>query len=407
MSDGLSDDDRFRLLSLERERAQSMQGQQAQAPEQSLPDAAKASLQQIAAPFQKAGQALQPKNLTGVLPVAGMLAGNAILPGAGGAAGAGLGSIAQKIANMAYGTSGPVEPTTSVAGIPMNPKAAIDPMINAATAGAPETTEGQSIANKISSLYQGAKPGFKKALSQVVQASTGKSAAKVRGIIEDPTAVLPEGMGGAKSVKDASDAYGQALDNTTVEHPGKQYVTRGLEKKDFGPFKKGHQEAEEYAQTIYDKWKSGETINAQDAYNAKRATDKIWPAVVKERNAEDIRQMSEFKTAMDDVLSDQAGHFAAASKDYARARRGSDFTQILPRTKTGDISTVKSFLLPMVEPKKLPFMLASSPAAFGAGNLAAQGAMKGLNVIGKDPNSRQVLLGLLQQIMQNRNAGQQ
>lgn len=381
--------------------AMATQGQQTQpAPEQSLPQAAQASLQQIAAPFEKAGQALQPKNLTGLLPVGGMIAGNAILPGAGGAAGAGLGSIAQKMANMVYGTSGPVNPTTSIAGIPMNPKAAIDPMINAASAGIPDTNEGQAIGQKIAQVYDSAKPVVKNGLSKFFGMTTGKGPVKVARMINDPTAVIPEslpdslgggkiGLGGSKSIEAASDQYGEKL------------AQSGLEKKLYGPFSEGKAAADADANAIFTKWANKEPITAQEAYNAKRATDKLWPAVVKESNRDDIRLMSKFKNGMDDILSNQSGDFLNASKDYARSRLGEDFTQILPRTKTGDVSTVKT-MYAMLNPKKIPGMLVTSPALIGAGNLAAQGAMKGLNIVGRDPNTRQALMGILQQIMQNR-----
>lgn len=394
MSGNLSEDEEFELLSLEREKA----GIHSPPPQQTIPEALKASFQQTTAPIVAMAQKLQPKNLTGLLPAAGMMAGTAIAPWVGTAAGAGLGSIAQRMADLAYGQGAPPpEPGTAFA-----PKEAVWPMVNAATAGIPETQEGQKAGQAISNAYESVKPGATKALKQIGQMFTGKSAAKVGQIIKDPMAILPESMGGAKSIKDASDAYGKALENTTVQHEGQQYVTRGLEKKDFGPFKRGHQEAEDVAQSIYDKWKAGEPVTAQEAYSAKRATDKLWPAVVKERNAEDIRQMSEFKTGMDDVLSSQAGPFADASKDYARARLKSDFTQILPRTKTGDISTVKSLLMPMLDPKKIPFLLATSPAMTGAGNLAGQTAMKGLNAVAQNPEARQVLMQLLQRLTQNK-----
>lgn len=370
---------------------------------QSFPDAVKSSFQQLTAPLATAAEKLHPKNLTSLLPTAGAMAGTAVMPGAGTAAGAGMGSIAEKMANMVYGKSPLVEPTTSVMGIPMAPKEAINPMVNAAFAGIPETQEGKAAGKYIFNKYQSAKPEIKKGLKAVGKMLTGKDASKVGRIIEDPTAILPESLGGAKSVQAASDAYGKALENTSVQHEGEQFVTKGLEKKAFGPFKRGHQEAEDVAQTVWDKWKAGEPIDAQEAYNAKRATDKLWPAVVKERNAEDIKMMSEFKKAMDEVLSSQAGEFSQASKDYARARLKSDFTQVLPRTKTGDISTVKSLLMPMLEPKKIPFMMMTSPAVTGMGNLAAQGAMKGLNVLGSDPNTRQALLGLLMKLRDKSN----
>jgi hypothetical protein len=392
---GLSESEELELLQLQKAKALAAgQATNGQAP-QSIGDAFKGSFHQAVDPLVSVAQKLHPRNLTWALPMAGAVAGTAIMPGAGTAAGAGLGSIAQKMANLVYGTTPPVDATTSIAGIPMAPKEAITPMLNTLMAGVPETTQGQAAGKAISSAYESAKPGFKKALSQVGQMLTGKSANKVRQVIEDPAAILPESLGGAKTVEDASAQYGQALDKS------------GLEKKLYGPFSEGKSEADKDANLIYAKWKSGKDITPQEAFNAKRATDKLWPAVVKERNAEDIREMSQFKTGMDDILSSQAGQFQKASKDYSRARLGSDFTQLLPRTKTGDISTVKSFLLPMVEPRKLPFMLASSPAVLGAGNLAAQSAMKGLNVVGSNPNARQALMGLLQQLLEKQQQRQQ
>lgn len=410
----------YTYLKLKQKQAMAMQGQQQTetAPEQSLPEAAQGAFQQVTQPIVSAAKAMHPKNLTGMLPMGGMMAGGAIgsaLPiigtGAGMSAGAGLGSIAQKMANMVYGTSGPVNPTTTIAGIPMAPKAAIDPMMNAAMAGVPETQEGQKVGQAIADTYQGAKPGIKKTLGQIGQMFTGKSANKVRRLINDPAAILPESLGGAKSVEDASKQYGEALanDKTSIFHED-GHVTRGITKTEFSPFSKGKHDADELAQSIWDKWKAGEPINAQEAFDAKRATDLTWPAVVKEGNSEQIRALSEFKTAMDDVMSSQgAGPFLKASKDYARARLGADFTQILPRTKTGDISTVKTLLLHALAPGRGVGMLGgglTSPLVTGVGNLAAQGAMKGLNVVGRDPNMRQTLMGILQQIMQKRQSQQ-
>lgn len=380
-------------------------------PSQQTPlDVLKQSAQQVMAPIASVADKLQPKNLTGLLPTAGMMAGTAVLPGPGTAAGAGLGSIAQRMADLAYGqgASSP-EPGTSFA-----PKEAIWPVANTVMAGIPETTEGQAagqaIADKVGPVLNSAKQSFKKGFPKLAQAFTGKSAAKVGQIIEDPTAILPESLGGAMSVEKASSNYGEALanDKTLIPLENGQGFTRGITKTEFSPFSRGSKEAEEKAQMIWDKWKAGENINAQEAFDAKRATDKLWPTVVKERNAEQIRQLSEFKTAMDDVLSNQgAGPFQKASKDYARARLGADFTQLFPRTKTGDISTVKTLLLHTLAPGKTVGLLAggaTAPITTGVGNLAVQGTMKGLNTIAQNPQARQILLNVLQRLMQNKNA---
>jgi hypothetical protein len=393
----LSEEEEFELLSLERERAGS---QSPQAPSQSLPDALKASFQQTTKPIVSAATALQPKNLTGLLPTAGMMAGTAVAPGIGTAAGAGLGSIAQRMADLAYGQGAP--PPTP--GQSFAPKEAIWPVANTAMAGLPETPIGQAAGEKVGDVLSALKDKFVKTFPKVAQATTGKSAVKVARLIKDPTAILPESMGGAMSVDKASQQYGEALanDKTLIPLEDQKGFTRGIRKTEFSPFSRGQKEAEEKAQAIWDKWKAGEPINAQEAYDAKRATDQLWPTVVKERNAEQIRALSEFKTSMDDVLSSQgAGPFQKASKNYARARLGADFTQVLPRTKTGDISTVKSLILPLIEPRKLPFLAATSPLVTGIGNLGVQGAAKGINTIANNPAARQVLLQLLQKLKQN------
>lgn len=374
---------------------------------QSFADTLKASAQQALSPLAMLADKLQPKNVTAALPIGGAVLGTAILPGAGTAVGAGLGSIAKSGADMVYGTKPLVQPTTSVMGIPMAPKEAIWPMVDAATAGAPETTEGKAVIDAAGRVVDRAKPGIKKTLAAVGQMFTGKSKVKVGRIMEDPTAILPEALGGAKSVEDASKGYGEALDNTSVFHD-EGYVTRGIEKKEFSPFGRGKGEADDVAQTVYDKWKAGEPISGKEAYDAKRATDYLWPEVVKERNAEKIRLMSEFKTAMDNVMSDASNglpKMLKASKEYARARLKADFTQILPRTKTGDISTVKTLLMHTLAPGRTASLLfggITSPVVTGAGNLAAQGAMKGLNVIGSNPASRVALAQALQKIMESK-----
>lgn len=367
---------------------------------QGIGDAVKAAFQQTTAPIVSTAKALQPKNLTGLLPTAGMMAGTAVLPGAGTAAGAGMGSIVQRMADLAYGQGAP-PPTPGQA---FAPKEAIMPMVNAAMAGLPATPEGQYIGEKAGDALSYLKGKFTKALPQVGQTMTGKSAVKVSRLMKDPTAVLPESLGGAMSPEKASNQYREALanDKTLIPLEDGKGFTRGIKKTEFSPFSRGSKEAEDTAQTIWDKWKAGEEISAQEAFDAKRATDKLWPAVVKERNAEQIRALSEFKTGMDDVLSEQgAGPFQKASKDYARARLGADFTQILPRTKTGDISTVKTLLLHTLAPGRSIGMVAgglTSPLVTGVGNLVGQGAAKGINAIAQNPAARQVLLQVLQKI---------
>lgn len=342
---------------------------------------------------------------TGTDPVGTFKKEGVALPILGGAIGGFPGGAAGEFARQAIGTAVAPEtvPQTSLGrfGSMIGQGLAAEPSVLRAIPGVPAAEEAAG--NVLSNAGQGMKEGW----SKLVQAATGKPAAKVRQLIADPGAILPQSLGGAKSVEEASANYGKALENAPV-HNADGSVTIGLNKRLFGPFSEGKAEADKVGNEIYTKWKTNRPITAQEAFDAKRATDKVWPAVVKERNAEDIRELSNFKTAMDGVLSNQSGHFQKASADYARAKLGADFTQILPRTKTGDISTVKAILSPLImDTHRLPLLAASSPMVMGGLTAGTVGAGKGLNTLGQIPQIRQALMGILQQIMTNRANQQQ
>ncbi len=305
--------------------------------------------------------------------------------------------------------------------------------------------------------------------AQFGQMLSGKPAAKIKMLFRDPTATLPESLGGAKSISAAGQGMEDALKQT------------GIQKKTFNPFEGNDHEAATIGKQTFDKWQAiknggaapaelpvvdlavakeseapvalfvgndtmgdapralytiyqkgqplgaartlpaeqlpegvtiigrearaagqvpaGTTaapeITAQEAYNAKRATDYVFPKVVSERNKEKIAQLTEFKHAMDDILATQAGPLQAASKDYARSRLGADFTQILPRTKTGDISTVKTLGMALLDAKRAALLPFTSPLTVGAVTSAASLGSRLAGKIATSPTARQALISRL------------
>jgi hypothetical protein len=330
------------------------------------------------------------------LPAAGATAGSAIAPGLGTAIGGGVGEIARQGLGVAFQDPKvmqhitPGQPSVwSGAQAALQTGAAglneVNGLVKAAPGAAPYVQRGIEAASDALAPY-GRK--LVNAGAAVGQMLTGKPAAKFKMLFKDPSAALPESLGGAKSVESAGKGMEDALAQT------------GIQKKTFNPFE-GETEPNQIASQTYEKWKAGEDagqpaeISAQEAYNAKRATDYVFPKVISERNREKIATMASFKNAMDDILGNQAGPLQAASKDYARARLGSDFTQILPRTKTGDISTVKTMFGALLDAKRAAALPLTSPiVAGGITSLASAGS----NLAGRlitNPTTRQALISRL------------
>lgn len=278
-------------------------------------------------------------------------------------AGGGLGYAAGKQAGNILGQTLGNEPVPPLA----------DQMINTAKdvwRGAEYEAGGRAlgaVAETAAPLLGRGGSAIKKGWSKVGEALTGKSAQKVSRLIEDPSVILPEFLGGAKSVPEASVDYGQAL--------GKSELT----KPEFDPFA-GDAKAKEMGSLTWQRWKSGtgEPIDPQEAYDGIQATKYAMPAAITERNVEKVRELMQFKDAMENILTEQKGPLMEASKGYGRAKLKEDFSQWFPRTQTGKISQVKSLMMPsFIDPARAWMLGLTSPKVFGAATAAASG-MAGL-----------------------------
>jgi len=147
------------------------------------------------APYDATRYAMQnPDKINDQLPVLGAVAGSTLAPGIGTAAGAGLGQIGKRLADLLYGK---VQPADA-----MNPmKEAAGPMIQAAAGGLPETAPAMALASKVGS-----------GLAKVGSAFSGAKAS-------DLTRAASKGYStyAAPSMEDASSQFGAALEKAGIK----------------------------------------------------------------------------------------------------------------------------------------------------------------------------------------------
>lgn len=174
-----------------------------------------------------------------------------------------------------------------------------------------------------------------------------------------------------------------------------------------------------YLKDISSKIDGGELIDARQALKAKQAIDDVIDTVpiwqTKRRS-----KLFDLKRVFDETLSSQSGALKGASNAYRAAALKENMTKFLPVNKHGEYSRLAPMLASLVggvggiksgsaEKGALGgagYLLATSPLAFGALATGGGSLARGLNVLGQNPATRQALLGVLQQLMQNKNARQ-
>ena len=378
--------ERLRFLELERERSMAFQKNVAPAQQissssditqQTMIQAAKEALASSPANLTKKFMQTDPATMQRVggraLPILGGL-----LAGPAAPVGAALGELARQATGTAFA------PET----VPQTPLGRFASVVSEGVSTIPAGTAVTEGGPKVGEVVGKAAGKFGKGWDQFIEALTGRKASGVARLRADPGVILPEALGGAKSVEQASADYGRALG-----HPG-------LTKPKFNPFE-GNKQANDMGSVTWQKWRSGYgKIDPQEAYDATQAVKYAMPAAITERNSELVRDLMQFKDAMNKILETQAGPLRKVAKQYGRARLKEDFSKIFPRTQTGKISTVKSFLLPaLADSARLKYLAFSSPKLMGT--ITAAGTM-GLNVLGHNPVIRQALLGILKQILSNK-----
>lgn len=162
------------------------------------------------------------------------------------------------------------------------------------------------------------------------------------------------------------------------------------------------QRAKKLAIDAAQKLESGIALTAEEALNARQATDRII-AGTPVRDKVGLGRLFEYRKKFDDALASVSGPLKNASESYRQAMVKSKFLEPLRLTKQGYPSAV-SPMLSLVKSggtAALP-MIGTSPLLIGAGVTTAGQAAKMGSAIAQVPAARQMSVNLAQLLMQRR-----
>ena len=303
----LTEAEELELLELEEQESMGSQATPKQMEGQSFGEALSGSLSRIAGQPKEIAQNMTPEKMSQHLPLAGMAFGGAFGGPVGMAAGAGLGQIGARMADLGYGRVQPSEAMSPV-------REAIAPMAQTALAGIPETSMvskiGRGLAKAGETLTGVKKDVFQQAAKQGYSTYAAPSIPKAQNIFSE--ALGPEGRAAMKqSVDDVFDpAVGQA---------------RGIAKE------------------IGNKIENGEAVSAVEALKARQATDRVISATPV-TDKKKLGALYEWRSKFDDVMTSQSGELANASTKYRQAIVKSKLLSPTRLTKSGQPSA----FLPLV-----------------------------------------------------------
>src|SRR6185369_6293112 len=143
--------------------------------------------------------------------------------------------------------------------------------------------------------------------------------------------------------------------------------------------------------------------SAIEALQARQATDRIisaTPVTDKVSRA----ALYDWRTQFNDALSNQSGKLADASKTYRKAIVKDTILNPTRLNKSGEPSAFLPMLVGHGMIGKgveggLGMLTGTSPALWGLGATAGGSAARGLQKLGENPETRQVLLNLLERLM--------
>ncbi len=390
-------------------------------PEQSFIDTVSSAAKSIMSVPGKVAQNLTPEKMSPYLPVAGALAGSALAgPGLGTAAGAGLGQIGSRMADLAYGR---VKPADAGQGTNFAPREAIAPMIQTAVSGIPETTQGMALTakvgrglRKIGSAFSGAKeadllkayqkgPSTYSAPSMEEASGQFGKALENSGINTTPTleSTLDPQL---TQARDTAMALGKKLQGgapaplpeykpgMTEPHavfqgnfdlgPGQSYSTyilKGNHPRAGGNF--GSADLEKMGIPVVGAEGKGigqvpdmvaKGLTAQEALQGRQAVDRII-ASTPQKDKPTLLALGNLRDQFNQKLSELSPETAAASKTYADAILKRNLTKVMPVNKSGEYS------------KLAPYLAAAAGSAVGFGHHnTGEGALAGAGyLLGTSP----------------------
>lgn len=164
--------------------------------------------------------------------------------------------------------------------------------------------------------------------------------------------------------------------------------------------------AKKTAKTVGKKLEAGTELTAKEALNARQAVDRIYAAT----NVMDKvtrRNLAEFRSSLDDIVSNKSGALSSASKLYRKAIVKSNILNPLRITKQGQMSAVAPMVAALASAgvgsqdagsgvnTGIGYLLASSPAVAGVLATGGGSVAKTLAAAASNPQVRQVVTNYL------------
>lgn len=318
--------------------------------------------------------------------------GGIALPIVGGALGGPIGAAAGEFARQATGT---VFAPDTVPETPLGRFASVAAQGVAENPAILKTIPGvPTITNLLSKA--GSKLG--KNAAKVAEALTGAKA-------KDLEQAASQGLStyAAPSMEKAQEVFGAALKKEGIS--SKQSIKQLIDPQ--------LTQAKEVALSAGDKLEKGLELTAEEALRGKQAVDRIY-AATSITDRETRRGLAEFRTALNDVLSNKSGALSEASKIYRKAIVKDSILNPFRITKQGQMSAVAPMVATLASAgvgsqdktagakTGIGYLLASSPAVAGA---LATGGGSVANTVAKlasNPQVRQVVANYLAEALNKR-----
>lgn len=317
-----------------------------------------------------------------LLPAAGAVIGSGLAPGIGTAAGAGLGEIARQATGIAVGDPKmqaitPIQAGTSAAlQSGMAGVGEVNAIARATGPTRPYLDRGIGYAaEKLAPIGQGIKRG----VAAVQEAFTGAPARSAVKLIDNPeTLVTTVGQVGpaGKAVEAAESGLANKI---APEIEAKITTNQG------GYADKIVTDLMEASRTVPD------AINTQDAIAGIKAIDRTIPAPTRS-NAAVLQKYYDLRSQLADIVSKNEPDYAAAKTAYSEAKSASNFRNVFPRTKTGNVSTVKTVLPMLLDYKRAAALPVTSPVVWGTGMAAGSTLAKGAAFAIQNPTARRSII---------------
>lgn len=324
------------------------------------------------------------------LPAAGAVIGQTLIPapGVGAAIGAGAGSMVKQAAGIAFNDPEvmknitPGENFSPGAGVRAGTEALlggagdVSGIVKAAPAAKPYVQRGiEAIADKLAPV--GA--AIKKGIAATSQPFTGVPARQAVKLMDNPSTLV----GSIGQLGSSGRAVEGAEANLASKLPPKLSAAITTNKGGI---------ADDIVTNLLEKSKTNpDNIFVEEAVAGIKAIDRTMPEYTT-RTADTVQAYSDLRSKLADIVAKNEPEYAAAKGAYNEAKVGADFRNILPRTKAGQISTVKAALPLLLDLKKLALFPLFSPAVHGAAMAAGAGAAKAAGYAISNPVARRSLI---------------